>query len=319
MSIAPATRLLALLELLQARRQFSGAELAETLALDRRTVRRHIAKLEALGIPIVARRGRDGGYGLVAGFKLPPMMFSNDEALALTLGLQAARGLGLAESAPAIASAQAKLERVMPAALGAQARAVNETVALETPHTHALDDNRALVALSRAARDQQRVRLRYRSAVGNDSAREFDPYGLALRGGRWYALGHCHLRHGVRSFRLDRIVAIEPLAQSFRRPEGFDALAHLTQSLATLPRGHRAELLLHATPAEAKRYLFAAIGVFEPAPEGTHLTVEADDLDWLARELSRCPFPFRVLQPEALRTALTAHAGRLLAISSHAS
>ena len=85
----------------------TGAELARELDVDRRTVRRYIARLEEMGVPITAEQGRDGGYMLVAGFKLPPMMFSDDEALALSVGLLAARGLGLAEAAPAVASAQA--------------------------------------------------------------------------------------------------------------------------------------------------------------------------------------------------------------------
>ena len=114
---SPTTRVLTVLELLQAHGRLSGAELARRLEVDGRTLRRYIAKLEDLGIPVVAERGRYGCYSLVAGFKLPPMMFTDDEALALALGLLAARGLGLAEAAPAVQSAQAKLERVMPAPL----------------------------------------------------------------------------------------------------------------------------------------------------------------------------------------------------------
>jgi predicted DNA-binding transcriptional regulator YafY len=113
----PTTRVLAVLELLQAHGRMSGAELARRLAVDRRTVRRYIAALEELGIPVTAERGSAGGYMLVAGFKLPPMTFTDDEALALSVGLLAARGLGLAAAAPAVASVQAKLERVMPAGL----------------------------------------------------------------------------------------------------------------------------------------------------------------------------------------------------------
>jgi predicted DNA-binding transcriptional regulator YafY len=315
MTAAPATRLLALLELLQTRRQCSGAELATALDIDRRTVRRYIAQLEALGVPLIASRGRDGGYGLVPGFKLPPMMFSNDEALALTLGLLMARGLGLAESAPAIASAQAKLERVMPAALRAQARAVDETVKVDANTRTVLRDNRALSTLSTAARAQQRVRLHYRSAVGEDSRRDFDPYGLALRAGRWYVSGYCHLRQGLRSFRLDRITAVETLPASFLRPPGFDALVHLTESLANMPRSQRAEILLHASLEDARCCLFPELGVFEPTDEGTRLSVQVDDLDWLARELARLPFGFRVIAPEGLSEALHRHAIRLLAAS----
>ena len=113
----PTTRVLAVLELLQSRGRVSGPELAQRIGVDGRTLRRYIAMLEELGIPIVAERGRFGGYALIAGFKLPPLVFTNDEALALGVGLLAARSLGLADAAPAVAGAQSKLQRVMPQAL----------------------------------------------------------------------------------------------------------------------------------------------------------------------------------------------------------
>src|SRR6185369_13731506 len=127
----PTTRVLALLELLQARGVTGGAELARALEVDRRTLRRYIALLEELGIPIMTTQGRYGGYQVVPGFKLPPMIFSDDEALALAVGLMAARGLGLARTLPAMASARDKLERVFPLKLKQRLRAVDESVAME--------------------------------------------------------------------------------------------------------------------------------------------------------------------------------------------
>jgi hypothetical protein len=175
-----------------------------------------------------------GGYALVAGFKLPPMIFTDDEALALSVGLLAARGLGLADAAPAVAGAQAKLQRVMPPALKRRLRAIDETVALDLSRGNASpEDNAALVTLSAAAQARQRVHLDYRSGEQQTTARDFDPYGLVWRGGRWYAVGHCHLRRDVRSFRLDRVIAVRALPASFGRPDDFDALAHLARSVAT--------------------------------------------------------------------------------------
>src|SRR5689334_2404344 len=140
-----------------------GSQLAERLQVDRRTVRRYITMLEELGIPITAERGRDGAYMLVAGFKLPPMMFTDDEALALSVGLLASRGLGLAEAAPAVASAQAKLERVMPDKLKRRVSAVDETVTLDLSRPAAALDNAVLVTLSTAAQTKTRVHMRYRT------------------------------------------------------------------------------------------------------------------------------------------------------------
>lgn len=307
----PTARVLAVLELLQTHRRMAGAELASRLAVDGRTVRRYVALLQDIGVPLTAERGRDGAYMLVAGFKLPPMMFTDDEALALAVGLVAARGLGLASAAAAAASAAAKLERVMPDALKRRARAVGETVTLELSRPTAPADNAALAALTAAAQSRERVRLRYRPRTGEVTERGFDAYGLAYRAGRWYAVGWCHLRHGLRSFRLDRVEHVQRLPVSFERPERFDPLAHLTTSIARLPRAHAAEVLLATDLATARRELFPVAGVLEPVEGGVVLHAQADDLDWLARELARLPFAFAVRRPRALRTAVAALARRL--------
>jgi predicted DNA-binding transcriptional regulator YafY len=309
----PTARVLATLELLQTHGRMSGAELSRRLQVDSRTVRRYIVTLEELGIPITAERGRDGHYTLVSGFKLPPMMFTDDEALALAVGLQAARGIGLAEAHVAVAGALAKLERVMPAGLKRRMRAVGETVAIGLTRSTAPGDNRALGALSEAAQTETRVRLRYRSRPGEETDREFDAYGLAYRGGFWYALGWCHLRRGLRSFRLDRIQSVRLVAERFTRPEGFDALAHLVHSVATLPRAFSVEVLLSTDLQTAQRELFPAVGVLEWEGSGVLLRGEVDSLPWFARELARLPFDFEIRKPQALRRALQIVGRRLLA------
>ena len=119
----PTTRVLAVLELLQARGRLSGPELAERLEVDLRTVRRYVTMLQDLGIPVEAERGRHGGYRLRPGFRLPPLVFSDDEALALTLGLLSARRLGLATSAATVEGAMAKLDSVLPADVRARTSA----------------------------------------------------------------------------------------------------------------------------------------------------------------------------------------------------
>jgi predicted DNA-binding transcriptional regulator YafY len=308
----PTTRVLAVLELLQTHGRMTGSELARRLDVNPRTVRRYMVALEELGIPITAELGRDGAYMLVAGFKLPPMMFNDDEALALSLGLLAARGLGLEQAAPAVASAQAKLERVMPPNLKQRVRAVDETVSLDLSRPVVLGDNGALVALSAAAQGRTRVHLRYATARLEDTERDFDPYGLAYRAGCWYVVGMCHLRHGLRSFRLDRVQSVQALEHTFERPRDFDALGYLTFSVATLPRAFAVEVLLQTELAKARRQVLAWIGVLEAAPGGVLLRAQADDLDWFARELARLPFGFQIVRPVALRTAVRALATRLL-------
>ncbi len=313
----PATRLLAVLEWLQAHGRLTGAELARRLEVNPRTVRRYVARLEDMGVPVAAERGRDGAYRLVSGFKLPPMMFTDDESVVLALGLRAARELGVPGGGVAVATAQAKLERVMPLALKRRLRAFDQ-VKLEPPKaTSSLVENRALVTLSAAAETRQRVRLRYQAADGASTARVFDPYGLAHRQGRWYVVGHCHLRRSERSFRLDRVVEVQPVEGqgAFERPVDFDALASVSSSVATLPRAFATEVLLRTDLVGARRALFSAAGALEPVAGGVLLRSQVDDLGWFALELSRLPFAFDIRTPRALRAALAANARRLLGLA----
>jgi len=306
------TRVLAVLELLQTHGRMSGAELARRIEVDARTLRRYIAALEELGIPITSERGRYGAYMLVAGFKLPPMMFNEDEALALSVGLLAARSLGLAEGASAVASAQAKLERVMPAKLKHRVRAVDETVTLDLTRSAPPGSNRALAVLSAAAQAQQRVHMRYRSSKGEGSERDFDPYGLLYRNGCWYVGGHCHLRKSLRSFRLDRVEDVEIREARFTRPADFDAGAHLDFSIATLPRATPVEVLLKTDLKTAMLELGEHIGLFEPHAEGVLFKTRTDGIEWMARQLARVSFGFEIHAPAELSEALRDHARRLL-------
>ena len=312
----PTTRVLAVLELLQGCGRISGPELARRIGVDGRTLRRYIAMLEELGVPILAERGRYGAYMLVPGFKLPPLMFNDDEALALSVGLVAARGLGLAEAAPAVASAQAKLARVTPERLKRQLHAIAGTVRVDLAHaSDAPHSNEALIALTAAAQAQQRVHLHYTTPQHQRSERNVDPYGLAWRAGAWYVVGWCHLRHDLRSFRLDRVGAVQALAAHFERPAGFDPLEQLAFSLATLPRSVAIEVLLHTDLKTARNAFSLAFGLFEPVAGGVLLRSSADDLDWFARQLARLPFGFEVRTPARLRSALKRHAARLLQLA----
>ncbi|HEX6549783.1 MAG TPA: YafY family protein [Gammaproteobacteria bacterium] len=312
----PTTRVLAVLELLQSHGRISGAELSRRLEVDGRTLRRYITILEELGIPITAERGRYGAYMLVAGFKLPPMMFTDDEALALSVGLLAARSLGLAEGASAVASAQAKLERVMPANLKNRVRAVDETVKLDLSHTPAPGQTAVLVGLTSAAQARKRVHMQYRSAKGDVTERDFDPYGLVHRSGCWYVSGMCHLRNGLRSFRLDRVVEVQTLPVGFSRPADFDAARHLTLSMATLPRAIAVEVLLRTDLNTAMQELHESIGLFEPCAGGVLLRSRTDSLDWFGRQLIRLPFEFEIREPAALRDAVRARARQVLNLAA---
>ncbi|MEO5558179.1 MAG: YafY family protein [Dokdonella sp.] len=307
----PATRMLAVLDLLQTHGRMSGSELAQRIGVDVRTLRRYIVMLEELGIPITTERGRHGAYLLVAGFKLPPMMFTNDEAVALSVGMVAARGLGLADAAPAVESAQAKLARVMPDTLKRHVRAIADTVKIDLRHNvNAPESNAALITLTTAAQSQQRVHLHY-SAQGVHTERDFDPYGLAYYMGAWYALGHCHLRNDLRSFRLDRVRDVVSLEPHFDRPQDFDALDQLMRSIASVPRANSIEVLLHTDLKSARNAFSLAFGMIEPTDGGVLLRTSADSLSWFARQLAALPFDFEIRKPDALRDELRRRADKL--------
>ena len=179
----PTTRLLTILELLQAHQQLSGAALAARLEIDRRTVRRYITMLQDLGLPIAATTGRYGGYRLRPGYKLPPLIFSEDEAVALMLGLLTARRLGLASAAPAIEGALAKVARVLPGAVRARVGAIQETVTLDLAAAVRPADSPLIATLSTAAQQGQQVRLHYRSRDQQETERLFDSYAVVYHAG----------------------------------------------------------------------------------------------------------------------------------------
>jgi predicted DNA-binding transcriptional regulator YafY len=309
----PTTRVLTVLELLQAHGQISGPDLAARLEVNARTVRHYITLLQDMGIPIEAERGRAGGYRLRPGFKLPPLMFSEDEALALTVGLLAARRLGLAAAAPAVEGALAKVEQVMPETLRTRIKAVQETLILEGSAFYAPPDGATVLTFSTAAQRRRRLWLRYRAWNNGETERMIDTYGVVFYDGRWFAVGYCHLRRGLRMFRLDRVLAAELCEELFVRPEGFDSLAYVVHSLATAPGTWSIEALLETTLDEAREQVPAAMALLEAVPEGVVLRCRAQNLDWVAHFLVGLGFRLAVRQPPELRDALRRLAAEIAA------
>lgn len=313
---SPATRLLTALDLLQARPSITAVELAERLQVNTRSVRRYITTLQDLGIPIVANRGRYGGYQLRPGFKLPPLMLNDDEALAVTLGLLAVRELGLSDTMPAIEGALAKVERVLPVALRERVQAVRQMVALNFGHAHVnasreaepgMPEARHVLTLSSAAQQGHRVRLRYRArdvADGATSEREVEPYGLAYCEGRWYLVGYCHLRAAIRVFRLDRILRIDSSEERFIRPQGFDCLGYAIEAFAAIPDRWLVEVLLETTLEQVYRLVPPQFATLEETQDGVILRAYDSNLDHTARFLVGLGCPMRVQHPPELTDAL---------------
>jgi predicted DNA-binding transcriptional regulator YafY len=310
----PTTRLLSMLELLQARGRVGGPELARRLEVGERTVRRYVAMLQEMGVPVEAERGRYGAYTLKPGFKLPPMMFTDEEALALALGLLSARRLGLSGVAPAVEGARAKLERVMPEELRERVRTFEEVVVPAAPVR--LPAGEVVVTLSAAVRERKRVRMRYLAGDSGETLRAVDPYAVVQGDAYWYTFGYCHLREGRRLFRLDRVLSVERLDESFVLPPGFDTPQGVLEALADMREDRwSVEVLLETTVGEARGQL-PRMGVsLQETPKGIVMISSTSDLGWMARVLAGLSFPFVVRKPPELRESLRSLAAEIVALA----
>ena len=309
---SPTTRLLSVLELLQSRKQMSGSEIARRLEVDPRTIRRYIVMLQDMGIPVEAERGPYGSYQLQRGHRIPPLMFTDAEATALTLGLLAIREFQFPVEVAAVESALAKTERVMPEKLLSQARALQETITFHVDFLPKRVANNFVTILSSAVQQRQRVHLRYRSWDGEESERDFDPYGIVFNEGFWYTAGYCHLRQDLRTFRLDRITALELKEHNFERPDDFDVLGHVLTSLFSRRGTEQVEVIMKTTLERARQVTLPDMGTLEETEQGVIFRRAALELEWVAFFLMCLDFPVIVIQPDALRETLRQMATKAL-------
>ena len=310
----PTARVLTVLELLQARRRISGVELARRLEVDGRTVRRYVAMLQEMGVPVEGERGRYGAYALRPGYKLPPLMFTDEEAVGLGLALFAARNLGLAGVVPAVKGAFAKVERVMPGALRERLDLLEHAVLAVAP-TAALPDGESVSRVAGAVGERRRLRLRYRSARGEETERVVDPYALLRGEGRWYVFGHDHLREEARLFRLDRVLGAEVLEEVFERPPGLEDPRAVLGAVANSHAPWGVEVLLETTLEHARELVPPMLASLEEAEGGVVLRSTTPSLDEMARVLSGMFCPFVVRRPPELRAALRRRAEEILALA----
>ncbi|GAA4209073.1 helix-turn-helix transcriptional regulator [Actinocatenispora rupis] len=311
----PTTRVLALLEILQTGAAFTVGELARRLGVDERTVRRYVGHLADLGVPVESRRGRYGGYRLAPGYRLPPLMLTDDEAVALALGLVAGERTGLtAGEGVAAEGAAAKLRRVLPAALARRVDSLLATVELTAPRRTAPPTGLAAVAdLAESARARHPVTIGYTSWQGRVSERRLDPYGLVFHAGRWYVTGFDHDRAAVRTFRVDRITAVAAGTGTFEIPEGFEPTATVLAGLAAVPWKYEVSVVLRTSLAEARHRIPPSVGTLTELPDGVRLVTRAEHLDGAAQMLAGLGWPFRIEHPTELAAEVCALADRLRA------
>lgn len=311
-------RLLAVLELLQARREMTGAEIAERLQVDPRSVRRYIKALQEMEIPIEAERGRYGAYRLDRGFKLPPMMFTEDEAAALTLGLMVIRAFQFPVDQHGVSGALAKVERVLPKALLDQTLALQESLHFDHLLPATPIQSGVVKAVLAAMQQGRRLQVQYRSWNDERTTRGFDPYGVVFHEGWWYLAGYCQLRQGIRTLRLDRIEQVALADDRFARPEEFDAVAHVRLALSEPTGVASVEVLFLTSLAEAQSAIPSGLGTLEAVDGGVLFRRPAYRLEWVAPILLGLAFPIRIIQPPELSTLMQALGEKAMRLSQAA-
>lgn len=289
-------RVLTLLELLQEGGIQSAAALATRLGVDERTVRRYVAQLVEMDVPVESIRGRHGGYRVAPGYRMPPLMLTDEEALTLLLGLIVGRRSGgLPIDDETVERAVSKVRRVLPRPTAARLDALlsSSDLALLGPsgpsNTQTVGDTdpKVLMVLAEAARDRHPVELGYTRKDGLASRRTILPYGMVARSGRWYVTGHESRTGEVRTLRVDRISNPVALPGSFNVPDGFDVSATVLASLAAAPWRHQVSVRVAGTVEDLHTQIPAGLATLEPASSDdtepwTRVRLRAERLDWVA-------------------------------------
>jgi len=280
--------------------------LAERLGVTDRTVRRDVGRLRSLGYPVDAAAGVDGGYQLGIGGRLPPLLLDNDEAVAVAVSLGASTSgavHGLEQSALA---ALAKIDRLLPAHLRDQVRALRNVTLNLAPEGDPADPE-ILVAIAQAIETRERLVVQYRSREGSESERRVDPYRLATTGRRWYLVARDVERDVWRTFRLDRVQDARRTGHRFEPSppsDGTDLDTRLNESITTTPYRFWAKVIVNLPAPGLRALIPPAVGVVGELPgdgQRSVLTVGSDSIDALAGHLVALGAPFDVVEPPELR------------------
>jgi predicted DNA-binding transcriptional regulator YafY len=315
----PTSRVLALLELLQSGGTRTVAELAGRLEVDERTVRRYVGHLLDLDVPVESIRGRYGGYRLARGYRLPPLMLDDDEALAVVLGLAAGPGTGTLAAETALA----KIHRVLPGHLARRLDAALGSVAFTGAGPPPPPDATVLLTLADAVRHSRPVSIAYTDRKERRTERVLHPYGLVVHSRRWYVTGADPAAGEDRTFRLDRITSARTLPGTVGLPAALDTADRVLHGFATAAYRHEVTVHVDASLEALRARLPASVAVVEEsgaaappsAPSETWWRVEirAEDLGWIPPVLASLDRPFVVERPEELRDLVAAFADRLAA------
>ncbi|MFH8615094.1 helix-turn-helix transcriptional regulator [Streptomyces sp. NPDC017979] len=318
-------RLLNLLSLLQTPREWPGSELAERLNVSPRTIRRDIDRLRDLGYPVEASRGAVGGYRLVAGSAMPPLLLDDEEAVAIAVGLRAGAGHAIEGMEEASVRALAKLEQVLPSRLRHRVTTLQAATIPLTRGDGASIDPRTLTAIAGAASGRERLRFGYRAGDGTETNRLVEPHRLVSTGWRWYLVAYDLEREDWRTFRVDRVS--EPFATGARftpRELAADSGAELLKSTMSRANGqeHEVDVEFEApasfVAARLPSYLGVPVATDDDGAEGGDgngrcrlRTRSQDSIEWLGLRLALVDCEFTVHGPDALVSYMSELGARL--------
>jgi predicted DNA-binding transcriptional regulator YafY len=314
--VQTSARLLALLSLLQLRREWTGQELADRLEVGPRTIRRDVDKLRSLGYPIEAAPGVAGGYRLGAGSELPPLLLDDAEAVAVAVGLRTAASGSISGIEETSVRALAKLEQVLPSRLRRRVSALADatsTFAVDGPRI----DSDMLATLAAACRDSTRVRFSYVARDDNASQRHTEPCNVVHTGYRWYLVAFDLDRDDWRTFRIDRIRGrVRPGGRGTRRTvPGGDPAAFVSQRLRAStadPDAEPGRIRVRASASEIVRRIPSRSATVEP--DGDDCCIVTTRGPWSRHFLvwmALLDQPMEVLGPPELTTVASTLAVRL--------
>ncbi|MEU8521151.1 YafY family protein [Streptomyces sp. NBC_01216] len=307
-------RLLNLLSLLQTPREWPGSELAARLLVSARTIRRDVDRLRELGYPVEATKGAVGGYRLVAGSAMPPLLLDDEEAVAIAVGLRAGAGHAIEGVEEASVRALAKLEQVLPSRLRHRVSTLQNATIPLTRGDGATVAPQTLTTLAGAVTGQERLRFGYRAGDGTESRRLVEPYRLVSTGMRWYLVAYDLGREDWRTFRVDRVS--DPFATGARfgpreLPEG-GAVAYMARSMARTASDLALDVEFDAPADVVAARLPAHLAPESTSPRTCRLRARcADSLEWIALRLALVDCPFRIHAPDPLITHVRELSARL--------
>ena len=314
--LSPTARALRALEVLQARPTTTAEVLGARLGVTERAARRYIGILREAGIPVESARGRYGGYRLGRGTRLPPIVFTEAEALGLVMAVIDGQREAAADDDDLVGSALGKVIRALPEGVGRQAAALREHASAVPDPYSARPDPAVTSALVAAVAARRRVLVKYRSESGNEWEAEVEPWAVVVRFGRWYLLCRSLRSDAIRTYRVDRVRTVQQTAHVFEPPDGLDPVKALEEKLGT---GWQwpTRVVFDAPLAEVVPWIRPPMGRLEPSGDGCVLVGSTSNPAMYAQEwLASVPFAFRVEGGQELRDAVATLASRLAAASA---